>query len=1036
MSAETPSVPADRVDDGRVTPDEWRAVKAVVQAALALPREARAAYVDEACADSPRIRREVLSLLDAPDTDPGDDAFVGPPIPGLLDALAMGADGVPAGGVTTMTDIDGVSLDALWVALADRYVVERRIGRGGMATVHLAHDRRHDRPVAIKVLHPRLATIVGRERFLREITLTAGLRHPNLLPLYDSGSDAGQLWFAMPYVAGETLRARLARSPRLPVADAVALSLEIAGAIAHAHARGIVHRDIKPENVLLEPGDGDGARPRALVADFGIARAIDRDTGALLTRTGFAIGTPRYMAPEQARGERDVATRADVYALGAVLHEMLAGEPPKLLGAGRRPSDAERGDAFPAIAESRPDLPAPLAAVVTRAIARDPEARFADASAFAAALSLAPLAPPGDLATITTPRVPGPGAAPADDAATPAPIAASDARERRPAGVVWLAAATLAIGALGGWQAARLRDLAPDVGQSVLPTFGAPAAPVAVRRAFVAEAGALGAELPALTPDGRTLIVAQDDADGSRLYARSVDGTVAQAGDRDERGAVVTEQLLPRALAGTEGARFPFVSPDGRWLGFVAGGVLRRVAIGGGTSQPIATLPTELVVGGAAWSGDGEIVVADAGAGVLYRVAATGGPLERVAAGTPMPGLRDPAFVPGRRAVLVTLDDCCAGRIATVDLVTGTVRELRTGRTPRVVDGWLVFAIDGGTLVRQRFDASRITVDGIVEPIATGIDVSPGRTAVAVSATGASLVRTLPPGATERPGREALRLAVRDRAGRVVRTLDARVPWTPRWSPDGTTLLYGAAPTGSDASEVWTAVPATGAVTRRTDEGRDANDAHWSPDGRLVAYSANASGGKRVVVRPVAGGESRALGDPGSTVFPTGWTPDGRAVLATVDRGGNLDIVALPLDGGPARTVLATQRREGAARLTRDGRWLAYESDATGSREVYVLPYPVGGAQPIRVSGGGGVHPVWRADGRELFYWQGDRLVVVEVRAAPDGGLRFGTPTTLFRARYPDTLFPMYDVSPDGTRIVIAAGAPDGERFEVVRAGR
>lgn len=1028
-------VPVAR-DDEVVSPDEWRAVKAIVQAALALPRDERAAYVDAACERDDRIRREVLSLLDSPDTDPGVDDFLAPPVRGLLDGIDLGGAPRAIGDAATEThETDHAALDALWHALADRYTWERRIGRGGMATVHLARDRRHDRPVAIKVLHPRLATILGRERFLREITLTAALRHPNLLPLYDSGSDAGQLWFAMPYIAGETLRARLAREPGLLATDAVALGREIADAIAHAHARGIVHRDIKPENILLDAGDGTDARPRALVTDFGIARAIDRDTEALLTRTGFAIGTPRYMAPEQARGERDVDARADVYALGVVLHEMLAGEPPRRLAAGLEAASPSARPALARITALPPRIPAPVADVVSRALAPDPEARFVDASALASALTIAALASQGELAARQEREVDhasiDPDAAPSSSASRPPE---GVRRERRPSGVVWLVAATLAIGALVGWQGAQLRERASAVLPSGLPMSATPALQAPTRRILVSDAGALGGVLPALTPDGRTMIVAGVGDDRAPLYARPLDAGVLD--DGDDGGTAIAEPLLPRTIAGTGGARLPFVSSDGAWLGFVAEGAIRRVPIAGGTATTIATLPRDVDVAGAAWSEEGELVVADSRAGVVYRVAPRGGALERVAAGAPVPGMRDPAFIPGRRAVLVTLDDCCAGRIAAIDLATGTLRVVRAGRTPRIVDGWLVFANADGTIARQRFDAAQLTVEGIVETLARDVDVAPGRTAIAASDAGALLVRTRAPGAGDRPDREALRLVVRDADGRVLRTSDARVPWTPRFSPDGATLIHGGAPPGRDESEIWSLDLATGAVTQRTRAGRDANDAHVSPDARLIAYSEITPRGKRVMVQPMGGGDARMLTDMDGNLFPTGWTADGSAVLATVDRGGNLDIVELPIDGSPARTVRATPKRESAARLTRDGRWLAYESDASGAGEVYVLPWPVGGASPVRISTGGGMHPVWRGDGHALHYWQGDALLAVDVRTTATGTLVVGPPVTRFRARYPDTLFPMYDVSPDGSRIVVASGAPDAERLEIVRTPR
>src|SRR5512142_322334 len=209
----------------------------------------------------------------------------------------------------------------LTAALGGRYRVERELGAGGMATVYLADDVRHGRRVAIKVLRPELAAALGAERFLREITTTAGLRHPHIVPLDASGAGDGTLYYIMPFVEGESLRDRLRREKQLPVQDAVRIAGEVADALSYAHGRGIIHRDIKPENILLESG-------HAVVADFGIAHAIDVAGGERLTETGVAIGTPTYMSPEQVAGERNVDARSDVYALACVLYEMLAGQPP------------------------------------------------------------------------------------------------------------------------------------------------------------------------------------------------------------------------------------------------------------------------------------------------------------------------------------------------------------------------------------------------------------------------------------------------------------------------------------------------------------------------------------------------------------------------------------------------------------------------------------------------------------------------------------------------------------------------------------
>src|SRR5512141_1586938 len=211
--------------------------------------------------------------------------------------------------------------DRLAVALSDRYRIERELGKGGMATVYLAHDLKHDRDVAIKVLHPDLGAALGGGRFLSEIRTTARLQHPHILPLLDSGEADGLLYYVMPLVTGETLRTRLTRERQLPIPDAVRIAREVASALDYAHRQGVIHRDIKPENILLHDR-------QALVADFGIALAVQSAGGERMTQTGLSLGTPQYMSPEQAMGEKVIDARSDVYALGAVTYEMLVGEPP------------------------------------------------------------------------------------------------------------------------------------------------------------------------------------------------------------------------------------------------------------------------------------------------------------------------------------------------------------------------------------------------------------------------------------------------------------------------------------------------------------------------------------------------------------------------------------------------------------------------------------------------------------------------------------------------------------------------------------
>ena len=279
-------------------------------------------------------------------------------------------------------------------ALADRYRLEREVGQGGMATVYLAHDIRHDRKVALKVLRAELSAILGAQRFLAEIKTTANLQHPHILGLFDSGEAGGLVFYVMPFVEGESLRARLVREKQLPVEDAVRIAREVADALDYAHRHGVIHRDIKPENILLHDG-------RALVADFGIALAAARsDGGSRMTETGMSLGTPHYMSPEQAMGEREITARSDVYALGCVLYEMLTGEPP-FTGPTAQAIFARVMTEEPrSLTLQRKTVPPHVEAAVLTALSKLPADRFSTAAQFGEALSrpglaTVPIAPPG-----------------------------------------------------------------------------------------------------------------------------------------------------------------------------------------------------------------------------------------------------------------------------------------------------------------------------------------------------------------------------------------------------------------------------------------------------------------------------------------------------------------------------------------------------------------------------------------------------------------------------------------------------------------
>jgi serine/threonine protein kinase len=342
-----------------MTPERRREIERLFEAALERPSDERAAFLGAACGGDAELRGEVAALLEAHAVPEG-----------ILERDPVAALGPPPRGLAP-GDVVG------------RYTIVREIGQGGMAVVYLAEtsDRRE---AALKLLHPGLTALLGRERFRREIQLAARLRHPGILPLHESGEGERGLWYSMPYVPGGTLRGLLRRERRLPVAEAVRIACEVAAALEYAHRRGVIHRDIKPENLLLDAGGG------IQVGDFGIGRVFDASTiEDTLTRSGVLVGTPAYMSPEQALGARGLDGRTDVYGLGCVLYEMLAGEPPYPAATPQAAVARHLQDPIPSLRQMVPELPPALDAAVRRALAKTPEERFTTAAKLARALAAA-----------------------------------------------------------------------------------------------------------------------------------------------------------------------------------------------------------------------------------------------------------------------------------------------------------------------------------------------------------------------------------------------------------------------------------------------------------------------------------------------------------------------------------------------------------------------------------------------------------------------------------------------------------------------
>ena len=443
-------------------------------------------------------------------------------------------------------------------ALADRYRLERELGRGGMATVYLAQDLRHEREVAIKVLHAELGAVLGGERFLSEIKTTARLQHPHILPLLESGEAGGLLYYVMPLVTGETLRARLERERQLPIADALLIASEVADALAHAHAKGIIHRDIKPENILLQDG-------HALVADFGIALAVQSAGGERMTQTGLSLGTPQYMSPEQAMGERNIDARSDIYALGAVTYEMLAGEAP-FTGPSVQAIVARVLSEQPrALNVQRKAVPLAAEAAVFRALEKLPADRFGSAKEFAAALNAS-----GTMTGLRT------------DARA---LAVGRDWRMLALGVALLAAVGVAV---VGW-------MRPRSGTADLLRYRLTADSVIDVRDWT---GSI-----AISPDGRTILRASGP--GGPLLRR----------DRDALDFV--------PVVGTVGAQAPCVSPDGARVAFFSNGRLVAVSLTGGAPEVLmGNLQSPVAC---SWSDDGFVYLEQFQPALLGRVAARGG---------------------------------------------------------------------------------------------------------------------------------------------------------------------------------------------------------------------------------------------------------------------------------------------------------------------------------------------------------------------------------------------------------------------------
>src|SRR5262245_58622179 len=683
----------------------------------------------------------------------------------------------------------------LQLALSDRYRIEREIGAGGMATVFLAQDLRHDRRVALKLLRPELSAVIGAERFLAEIKLTANLQHPHILPLFDSGEvvvdnpDGAQryLFYVMPFVEGESLRARLTREKQLPVAEAVRIAVEVASALDYAHRHGVVHRDIKPENILLHDG-------QALVADFGIALAASKAGGDRMTETGMSLGTPHYMSPEQAMGEREITARSDVYALGAVLYEMLTGDPP-FTGSTAQAVVARVVTESPRpMIPQRHTIPPHVEAAVLTALEKLPADRFASAAEFADALKDK---------TYRSTVVTGPVAAGAVGA---------KARGRRGAGVYLLVGALVLAIAAAVWGWFRPSPVPPltqfSLGLHINQTIYAPLA--------------TGGSRIALSHDGRALVYSGPAEGGNRLWLRRFD------------------QLDATPIAGTEGAGTPFFSPEGDRVGFVKAGTAVRIASLAGA--PTVTLSEKLNTTGGDWGTDGYIYFeVDSG---IARTRATGGEVEPVYTIKPDKGeiaTEWPRVLPGNNGLIFRARHVGQG-VSDFEIMAAPLPPRPHDQAHTLVRGvYATYAPTGhllvvtadGKLIAIPFDAKKLALTGAPIALLEGIGVRNGGFNIDVALAGNGTL------AYTTGGTLVSRRAVWVSMEGGVTPVDA--DWDPQGviesaslSPNGKEIAVGLSREGR--RDIWVKQLPDGPFSRITFGDTSSVRPSWSADGREVYY--------------------------------------------------------------------------------------------------------------------------------------------------------------------------------------------------------
>ncbi|HTH65382.1 MAG TPA: protein kinase [Gemmatimonadales bacterium] len=805
--------------------------------------------------------------------------------------------------------------DRLAAVLADRYRIERELGVGGMATVYLARDVRHDREVALKVLRPELAAVLGADRFLNEVRITARLDHPHIVTLIDSGESDGFLWYVLPYIRGESLRGKLDRERQLGLEEAVAITRQIAGALDFAHQHGVIHRDIKPENILLHEGE-------AMLADFGIALAVKEAGGNRLTETGLSLGTPQYMSPEQATGDRRLDARSDVYSLAAVLYEMLAGEPP-VTGPTAQAMIAKLLTERPTrLRVVRDSVPEGVDMAVAKALAKTPADRFSSAGDFVAALRHAVAAAPPSIMTW---------------------------RRRN---VLFGAAGAVAVVVLafGVWRLVRPRLPGLALGRSQQVTADP------------------GLEIqPALSPDGRVVAYAAGNSARMRIFLRPVGGG----------------RTLPLTDDSTAIEAQPRWSPDGNSLLFLTRGGVSIAPALGGESRPVVPPSATVNVATAAWSPNGR-EIAFVRAESLLVVPVDGGPARLLATTLDLHScVWSPT---GKWIACVALNSesvlpgTTFGNLAPSALLLFPA----TGGAPiRLVEAKAfnqspVWTPDGGQLLfvsnrdgPRDVYAMSLSSSGRSRGALTRLTTGLGAISISLSADGRRLAYAV---YTARANIWSLPIP----SGAPI-TADRAVPVTSgnqviesmHVSLDGRWLLYDSDLHGN--SDIYRMPLSGGSAEQLTDDPADEFAPDLSPDGRAITYHSWRTGTRDIEVKPLDGGPVQHVTvTPAQESYPR-WSPDGRTI-AFINQVTpfSLFLTRRESNGRWSTPTLLGSNAVGDA-WSPDGRSIASVQAESDRRSGAIVVVPADGGTPRRVSDLLPTVPLveeveWSPDGRTLYY--------------------------------------------------------------------